>query len=127
MKFDDLKAIDMRANHGAWIDNLVNLPGVAVKVRAEMNADHEKLFSELWGKVPADKRDPADPEIEEAINKECMAKTILLDWKGLDDLPCTPENVDKALDLRVFRQAVRLASRMVAGRGRENLEDDAKN
>jgi hypothetical protein len=56
-----------------------------------------------------------------------MAKTILLDWKGLDDMPCTPENIDKALDLRVFRQAVRLASRMVSGRGRENLEDDAKN
>jgi hypothetical protein len=125
MKFEDLKAIDKRADQGAWIDNLANLPGVAVKVRAEMNADYEKLSGELWGKIPADKRD--DPEIEDAISKECMAKTVLLDWKGFEDLPCTPENIDKALDIRIFRQGVRLASRLVAGRGRETLENDAKN
>ena len=90
-----------------------------------MNSDYETLFSKRWGDVPADKRD--DPEITERIENECIIKTILLDWKGIDDFPATPENVEKALAIRTFKQAVVTASRIVATRGRDALEADAGN
>lgn len=125
MNFDDIVVIDERSEKGAWVDNLRNLNGVAFKVRAEMNSDHERIFSELWAKLPADKRD--DPELTEAIDKECIERAILLDWRGIDGFPCDPENVRKALEVRTFRQAIVQASRTVASRGRETLETDAKN
>ena len=125
MKFDDIKEIGRKAEEGAWVDGLANFNGVAFKVRAQMNQDHEALFTKRWGEIPADKRD--DPEVTERIDNECIIKTILLDWKGIDDFECTPSNVEKALEIRTFKQAVVTASRIVATRGRDTLEADAGN
>lgn len=125
MKFDDIVEIGRRNEEGAWVDGLANFNGVAFKVRGQMNSDYETLFSKRWGDVPADKRD--DPEITERIENECIIKTILLDWKGIDDFPATPENIEKALAIRTFKQAVTTASRIVATRGRDSLEADAGN
>lgn len=125
MKFDDLVKIDERADKGAWIDTLRNLPGVKLKVRGEMNADHEKALAELWSKLPSDKRD--DPAEAERIETEALAAAILVDWDGLEDTPFTPENATRALALRTFRQEVIFASRIVASRGSLTLEADAKN
>lgn len=125
MKFEDIVKSSNRSEEGAWISDLANLNGVSLKVRGQMCSKHEALFSELWGKVPSDKRE--DPDITEQIDKRCIKEVILLDWKGIDDFPCTPENVDQALDVRTFRQAVVTASRVVATRGRDTLEADAGN
>ena len=125
MKFEDIEEIGRRAEEGAWVSDLANLNGVSLKVRGQMNSRHEALFTELWGKTPADKRD--DPEITEQIDRECIRKTILLDWTGIDDFPCNEENVEKALAIRTFKQAVVTASRIVATRGRDALEADAGN
>ena len=125
MKFDDIVEIGRRAEEGAWVSDLAHLNGVSLKVRAQMNSRHEALFTELWGKTPADKRD--DPEITEQIDNRCIKETILLDWKGIDDFPCDEANVDKALQVRTFKQAVVTASRIVATRGRDALEADAGN
>lgn len=127
MKFEDVKTIDDRHEHGAWVDGLVNLPGVALKVRGEMNADHESLSQQLWSEVPPHHRENPPPGVAEAIDNECIKKTLLLDWKGFDDLPCTPENIDKLLPFRVFRRAVTYATRVVARNGRAELEASSKN
>jgi hypothetical protein len=125
MKFDDIVEIGKRSEEGAWVDGLAHFNGLALKVRGAMNSDFEALFSKLWGPVPADKRE--DPEINDRIEKECIVKTILLDWKGIDDFPATPENVEKALEVRTFKQAVMTAARVVATRGRDQLEADTGN
>jgi hypothetical protein len=124
MKFDDLLKINNRVEQGAWVD-AVQLPGVKLKVRGELNSDYERLQAELWSRVPAEERE--NPEVAEVIDKELLAKTVLIDWKGLEDSPFTPENVERALAVRVFRQAVVFAARTVARRGSDMIEGDAKN
>ena len=71
MKFEDIEEIGRRAEEGAWVSDLANLNGVSLKVRAQMSSPHEKLFSELWSKVPPDKRE--DPEITEAIESAVVS------------------------------------------------------
>jgi len=124
MKFEDIAKINKLTEQGAWVEAVRNLPGVSFLVRAEGNSEYNDLSGKLWGDVPVEKRE--SPTIVTAIEDELIVKTLLLGWKGIED-EFTPGNVQKFLELPVFKQAVLMASRLVATRGRETLEEDAKN
>ncbi len=128
MKLDDIKKADVRNEDGAWVGPptvmLPSLPGISLRVRGEGNADYEKLTGELWSQVPVEKRD--DPKVGDEIEKEVLAKTVLLGWKGVDDA-FNPKSVSAFLDIRLARRATVFASRLVASRGVKELEADAKN
>ena len=79
MKLSDLKAIGERIEIGDWIGDLPQLPGVRLKVRGIGNRDW-RILRERYS---AAGRTTADREFRQA--GELIARTILLDWDGLQN------------------------------------------
>jgi hypothetical protein len=123
MKLDDIRAMDGRAQYGAWVASTL-IPGASFKVRADGNTDFERIVMDLWSKVPADRKDNEDEA--KSVSVQALAGAILLDWAGIDE-PYSGEAALEALKIDLFRRAVVAASRVVAVHGRETLEADAKN
>lgn len=116
-----IESRERRREDGAWIsEGFRDIPGLALKVRGDGNVDYERLSVEIYSAATPDQR--RSPEFDLATTKRLMRETLLLDWNLRE--PFTPENVDRALAMQTFRQAVTYASRSVAGLGTETLEAD---
>ena len=138
MKLNQMSQANRRANEGGWVDELAHFPDIAVKVRVEGNSDFEALQYKLWGEIPAERRQ--EDVVKDEIEVKLIHQTILMDWRGIegdgmDEATGKPVQIpydkDLALELlttnRLFRKQVQYASRIVAARGRDQLEADAKN
>jgi hypothetical protein len=128
MKLNDIKTTGKRIEQGAWVRNLPNLPGVAVKVRGYGNSDYKRVMAEYRGKLTPE--EASDPATQDKIQTRLLHETILEDWTGIEDAKYSP-NLAKTLledpDMGVFRSAVEYAAGIVAQDGHESLEADAKN
>lgn len=128
MKLSDIRGVTQKIEHGAWVDDLPNLPGVTVKVRGFGNADYRrKLFEKRKNMTPAQME---DEEVRQRLETELLHEAVLQDWSGIDDTPYSSETALKLLtdpELAVFRSAVDYAAGVVAQRGKASLEDAAKN
>lgn len=128
MKLDDLKAITRNIEQGAWVRDLPNLPGVALKVRGTFNADYSRLMAKLMAQRTPEQ--VGNEEEDEKLEIQLLHETILVDWSGIEDAPYSPDMALKLLsdpELAVFRGAVRYAGNVVARQGKQSLENDAKN
>lgn len=128
MKIDQIKAVTHKIEQGAWVDELPNLPGVAVKTRGTFNSDHSRLLNKLRSQHTPEQL--LTDEVQDAIELRVLHETILIDWAGIEDATYDPGVALKILsdpDLAVFRRAVAYAGNVVAREGRASLERDTKN
>ncbi len=129
-KLSQIKERNSKIEKGAWVSDLPNLGGlgISVKVRGYGNTAHMRAIADEYGDLSKEQRE--NPELRTEIDGRIIAKTILLDWAGIDDMKYTPENVKKVMtdpDLTLLRAGIDWASKTVSENGRDKLEADAKN
>lgn len=128
MKLGEIKTITGKIEQGAWVKDLPNLPGVAVRVRGYGNADYRRLLTKLRQGKGVDEIN--DPGYQEEENTRLLHETILLDWNGIEDTPYDSETAKMLLsnpEYAVFRSGVMYAANVVAQQGQASFEDDRKN
>jgi hypothetical protein len=136
MKLSSIKINGAAIEQGAWVCDIPALPGVRLKVRGVGNNDYKRLEAKLIREVPRERRvfglDPADAENIEA---QCLAKTVLQDWAGIEDDAGEPVQFSEAQalgllsdpDFLVFKNSVLYAGNMVTTAKREDAGVDAGN
>jgi hypothetical protein len=128
MKLNAIKGVTRKIEQGAWVRELPNLPGVAVKVRGYGNSDYRRLLAKLRASMTADA--VADPAEQEKMDGVLMQDTILIDWDGIEDFPFSPDNARQILsdpELAAFRMGVNYAASVVAREGTESAKEAEKN
>ena len=95
MKLSDIKESSRKIEHGAWVSDLPNLPGVSVKVRGAFNSDYNRLLAKLRGELSQEEWQ--DPAVQDSIETTLLHETILLDWDGIEDAPYSPEMAQQLL------------------------------
>jgi hypothetical protein len=121
------KGVTQKIESGAWVKNIPNLPGLALKVRGLGNSDYRRLLMKIRADLSPD--EIADEGKQAEVDAKLLQETILVGWDGMED-EFTPDNVRTWLtdpELAVFRSGVVYAASTVAQDGRETLEADAKN
>lgn len=127
MNRDKIKSITRNLEAGGWMDDLPNLPGVAVKVRGIFNSDYTRRYGEVREGLTPEQL--ADAKLMKDLDAELILDTILLDWSGMDE-PFTRDAAKELLtnpEFEVFLRGVNWAANVVASRGRETLEASVKN
>lgn len=137
MKLNDLAIDNDRAENGAWVDDIPEVQGLRLKVRASQNADWRRLQAKLLDAVPRKKRlgNRLDPEEQDKIITACLLNCCLLDWEGLEDsdgkpIPYSKQFAQKLLtegEYRRFRESVIWASSVVAETEQANADDTTGN
>lgn len=128
MKLSEIKSVSQKIEQGAWVRDLPNLPGVAVKVRGYGNTDYRRVLLKLRGELSQEQL--KDDAAQDAVQVRLLHETILEDWSGIEDAAYSPALAQKLLsdpDLAVFRSGVEYAAGVVARDGQIALEADAKN
>lgn len=128
MHSSKIKDTNRRFEEGGWVDNLPNLDDIAVKVRPLFNADYSRRLEKLSRNLSMEERQ--DEKIQMDMQDQLVKETVLLDWRGIDDMPYNKKNVDKVFsdpDFGIFKQAIIYAASVVARQGKASLEDDLKN
>lgn len=135
MKLSEQKRIRHAVEQGGWVDNIAidGFEGIALKVRGMGNADYNRMYSDLAAALPPEKKNadgtPVDAEAER-IMIECLKRTVLVAWKGIED-EFSADAVDGIFadpDLApAWRAAVLYAARSMTRGVREAIEADAKN
>lgn len=135
MKLSDIAVNPDLIEHGDWVDNLPDMPGIRIKVRGINNADYRKLQARLIREIPRSQRlEGLTPKDEDAIMSQLLLETIVLDVEGLEDdngpIPYTRQLGEKLLfdpQFQRFRAAAATAADIVAQRRKAEIKDDAKN
>jgi hypothetical protein len=128
MKLNAIKGVTRKIEQGAWVRQLPNLPGVAVKVRGYGNSDYRRILAKLRADMTADA--VADPAEQEKMDGVLMHESILMDWDGIEDFPFSSENSLKILtdpELAAFRMGVNYAASVVAREGTDSAKEAEKN
>lgn len=128
MKLNEIKETGTRIEQGAWVSKLPNLPGVSLKVRGAFNSDYNALFATLAAQYSPEEL--KSEEVQNDIDNTLLVDTIIVDWDGIEEFPCTRENKLLAVadpDLKILRRAINYAANNVAQLGRQSVEDAAKN
>lgn len=94
-EFDDLYGYDAQTEaDGAWMD-VPGKPGWAVRLRSGKAPKVENKAQELMRRhlplLSVGRDIPASSRVRDEI--ELLATAIVVDWKGFNSLPCTPDNV----------------------------------
>ena len=137
MKLSALKVNSARADAGAWVGDIPQMPGVRFKVRGFNNADDKKIVTREMDKIPARRRKRGKvSDDEQKLIMNCRIRECLLtDWEGLigdDDTPIAfgPEILETVLtdpDYEKLRDAIIWCISIVAEDDDEANEGDAKN
>lgn len=117
---------------GAWVSDLPGMGELRLKVRGIGNTDFRTMQNRLVAALPRAKR--SDSAELERVTAECLLKTVLLDWQGLEaNGQPVPYSEGLARDLLTspkwvrFRDAVAYAASIVADEDAEALEADTGN
>jgi hypothetical protein len=128
MKLNEIKETGQKIEQGAWVEDLPNLPGVAIKARGTFNSDYNRLLQKLRSKLS--QADLLNDEVNNEIETHLLLDTILLDWSGIDDAQYSKVLAGKLLrdpDMVILRRAVVYAGNVVAREGKDRTEDATKN
>jgi hypothetical protein len=128
MKLNDIKDTGKKIEQGAWVEDLPNLPGVAIKARGTFNSDYNRLLQKLRGKLS--QADLLNDEVNEEIETTLLLEAILLDWSGIEDATFSKALAGKLLrdpEMAILRRAVVYAGNVVAREGKDRVEEAAKN
>jgi hypothetical protein len=137
MKLSDLKVSkDAIGRGGVWVED-TPIPGCALKVRSTMNPDYQALRSALVAAIPPGLRQKGiSGDDLVAIDAACIARTLLVDWRGFtgdDDQPMPlppPEELEALLrdpEYTILRLAALQAAQTAATQRAASLEADAGN
>jgi hypothetical protein len=137
VKLSELKVNSARAEQGAWVGDIPDLPGVRIKARGFGNKDDKKVQERELEKIPKRRRLRGNVTAEEQriILNVRLKQALITDWDGIEGdnggpWPFTPENMEIALsdpDYGKLRDAMTFACGIVAEDDAEGDEDDAKN
>jgi hypothetical protein len=136
MKLSSIEVDPERIEQGQWIGNIPEAGDLQLKVRGLGNADFRRMQTKLTDAVPRARKAGGriDPDEQDRIVSQCLAATVLLDWRGLeDDNGPIPFSREKACELlmdpryRRFREAVIWAASVVGEEQAADLEDAAGN
>ena len=136
MKLSSIEVDPDKIEQGQWIGNIPEDGDLELKVRGLQNADFRRLQGKLVEAVPRAKKvgGRLDPDEQDRVTNQCLAATVLLGWRGLeDDNGPIPFSKEKARELlmdpryRRFREAVIWAASVVGEEQAAALEDDAGN
>lgn len=137
MKLSELKVNSARAELGAWVGKIPDLPGVRIKARGFGNKDDKKVQERELEKIPKRRRLRGNVSAEEqrVILNVRLKEALVTGWDGIEGedggpWPFTPENMDTALndpDYFKLRDAMTFACGIVAEDDAEGDEADAKN
>jgi len=117
---------------GRWIE----FDGeTSFKIARAYNKNHSRLFQKEYklNKVLLESKTPAAEEKLEKIYIECMAKAVLVDWKGSVELngedlgKYSVENAIKILKLKDFREWVEEQAKDLANYKACQDSEDEKN
>lgn len=135
MKISEAKIDPVKLEEGAWVANIPELEGVKFKVRGAGNRDWRKLQNRLYDSVPRNRRvgGRLDPKDQDNINAQCLLKTSLLDWDGLEEddgskIPFSRERAEELLskpEYSKIRDGVLWAATFVAEQNKDEVEEDA--
>ncbi len=142
VKLSDIKINAAAIEQGEWIGAahgtpIPNMGDLCLKVRGLGNSDFRKLRARLEEAVPRGRREGGkiiDTEAE-AIFVECLAKTALQDWSGVENddgsqvefSPAVAIKIMSDPDLAPFKHAVAWASAQVGDLRAESDQEAAKN
>lgn len=140
MKLSNIRLDTAVIEAGDWVDVPVelfpDLDGVRLKVRGAGNGDYRRLQARLLRAIAAKKFDAEkEQSAAEAVGGELLARTVLLDWQGLENedgsaLPFSAETALQLLtdpEMRIFRDAVAYAANQIANRKKQARADAEKN
>jgi hypothetical protein len=137
VKLSDLKVNSARAEQGAWVGDIRDMPGVRFKARGFNNKDDKKVQERELEKIPKRRRLRGNVSADEnrAILNVRIREGLISDWDGIvgdDDqpVPFTLEMLDTFLtdpDYERLRDAMIFACSIVAEDDAEADEGDAKN
>lgn len=137
MKLSDLKVNSARAEQGAWVGDIRDMPGVRFKARGFNNKDDKKVQEKELEKIPKRRRlrgNVSDEEQRVILNARIKAG-LIIDWDGIvgdDDqpIPFSAETLEMFLvdpDYGKLRDAMVFACGIVAEDEDEAKGNDAKN
>lgn len=137
MKLSALKVNSARAEQGAWVGDIRDMPGVRFKVRGFNNKDDKKVQERELEKIPKRRRlrgNISDAEQRILLN-ERLKQGLVLDWEGLvgdDDqpIPFASEMLTTFLedpDYDKLRDAMIFCCGIVAEDEDDASENDRKN
>jgi hypothetical protein len=128
MKLNEIKDVTKKVETGAWVEDLPNLPGVAIKARGTFNSDYNRLLQGLRAKLS--QQELLNDEVNTEIETKLLVETILLDWSGIEDAEYSKPLAEKLLrdpEMAILRRAVVYAGNVVAREGKDRAETAAKN
>lgn len=119
MKLASLKIDSARIERGDWVGQIPGMGDLELKVRGFGNSDYQRIIAREQQVIGRDKR--INGRIDPVTLDGIMAKTILLDWRGLTGADDQPEPYTKELatklltdpDFRPFQEAVSWAANVV--------------
>lgn len=128
MKIADMKKGYAAMNGGVWVKDIPAplFEGISLKVTRLFTP----AYNELHDKLIEDGTDLSEEANERRISNECLAQTVLLDWKGVDDA----FSIDTVRDLLgdpelgpAFRSAVLWCAQNIGDTVKKQLEGDTAN
>lgn len=132
---DQAISVEVR-EHGDWVKDIPEWPGLRLKTRGIGNKDWRVMRDKLIGDIPRHKRvNGISPEDTDRINATLLAETALIDWEGPEDDEGKPLAFSRAQALEYllnpeyerFRDACMWAAAVVAERWRLETETAVKN
>lgn len=137
MKLSSVKTDAAKIEGGDWVSGLSEMGDLELKVRGTGNAHYRRLAGKLVDALPRSKKlgGRIDPEENDRITSICLAETVLMDWRGLEDeddnpIPFSKEKAKEFLlnpDYRLFRAAVIEAAEQVGKDETEARKDEEGN
>ena len=104
-----------KVNEGVWFDSSM-IPGLSMKIAKVGNTEYEKLLRKLYKpyRKTLQKGKDLDTAITDKIMAEVIAKTIVLDWKGMpgeneSEVPFSVEECQSLVldpELREFKEEI---------------------
>lgn len=137
MKLSEIRVDSKRVEAGEWIKDIPDMGDLELLVRGIGNSDYQAMQTKLYMATPRAERTGGrlDNKAASRIQAQCLAATVLLDWKGVTDeqgepVPFAKEtalNLLKNPDYVAFRDGVVWAAGQVGANRVEAIEDAAKN
>jgi hypothetical protein len=100
MKISSLKIGIARAEQGDWIDDILGMPGVRLRVRGVESASYKDSLRQKLRAIPKQDRErDGAPKLTatELAQGEAMCEALLLDWSGVEAEDGAPQPYDREL------------------------------
>ena len=137
MKLSEIRVDSTLVEGGEWIKDIPDMGELELRVRGIGNTDYQQMQTKLYLATPRGERvgGRLSPKAAARIQAQCLAATVLLDWKGITDDAGEPVPFSKGEALKLLqnpdyvalRDGVVWAAGQVGTNRAEDLDDTVKN